>query len=101
MLDYLGEEVNIGIVTYDNFTSFYQAIDGEITVFKNIDKDNLSCPLSSSDLFLNVRQSKDQIILILEYLRETATTLYNEYLDYLQNKQHCLQSFAENLKTIF
>lgn len=58
MLDYLSEDINIGLVTYDSVISFYEITESEITVYKNIDKDNLSCPLSYKDLFFNVKNRK-------------------------------------------
>ncbi len=58
ILDYLTDEVNIGIVTYDSVVSFYEINEGEIIVYKNIDKDNLCSPISHKDLFLNVKTKK-------------------------------------------
>ena len=53
---------------------------------KNIDKDNLGCPLAYKDLFINAKQNKESILQIMNYIRDTSIALYNDHLDYLQNK---------------
>ncbi len=55
-------------------------------VYKNIDKDNLGCPLAYKDLFINAKQNKESILQIMNYIRDTSIALYNDHLDYLQNK---------------
>lgn len=55
LLDYLSDEICIGIATFDNVISYYQFENNEMLVYKNIDKDNIGCPLSYRDLFLNVK----------------------------------------------
>lgn len=70
LLEYLDEDVNLGITLYDSHVSFLRIDeeDMEISILRGIDSDCPECPLASSELFFNVKTQKEAILSLLEYI---------------------------------